>query len=144
VVEQESRDLVEYLRSLGKEVEYLMFPNEGHDVLKFENRVTCYNAITEFFQKYLNPYNPTASFDLNEKEEMAISMITDQDRTHAPKGDLALLAGPRQKHFIVRLKQGEALETHRGILKHDELIGLPWGSMVYSHLGRHSCCWCLH
>jgi pimeloyl-ACP methyl ester carboxylesterase len=55
VVEQESHDLVEYLRSLGKEVEYLMFPNEGHDVLKFENRVTCYNAITEFFEKYLNP-----------------------------------------------------------------------------------------
>jgi pimeloyl-ACP methyl ester carboxylesterase len=55
VVEQESRDLVEYLRSQGKEVEYLMFPNEGHDVLKFENRVTCYNAITEFFQKHLNP-----------------------------------------------------------------------------------------
>jgi pimeloyl-ACP methyl ester carboxylesterase len=55
VVEQESRDLVEYLRSQGKQVEYLMFPNEGHDVLKFENRVTCYNTITEFFQKYLKP-----------------------------------------------------------------------------------------
>jgi dipeptidyl aminopeptidase/acylaminoacyl peptidase len=55
VVEQESHDLVEYLRSLGKEVEYLMFRNEGHDVLKFENRVTCYNSITEFFEKYLNP-----------------------------------------------------------------------------------------
>jgi pimeloyl-ACP methyl ester carboxylesterase len=55
VVEQESRDLVEYLRSQGKDVEYLMFPNEGHDVLKFENRVTCYNGITEFFQKHLKP-----------------------------------------------------------------------------------------
>jgi tRNA (adenine57-N1/adenine58-N1)-methyltransferase catalytic subunit len=65
-----------------------------------------------------------------------IFMITYQDRIHASEGDLALLAGPRQKHFIVRLKQGEALHTHRGILKHDELIGLPWGSMVYSHLGR--------
>ena len=53
VVEQESRDLVEYLRSLGKDVEYLMFENEGHDVLKFENRVTVYNAITDFFKKYL-------------------------------------------------------------------------------------------
>jgi tRNA (adenine57-N1/adenine58-N1)-methyltransferase catalytic subunit len=63
-------------------------------------------------------------------------MAPDVDRTHAREGDLALLAGPRQKHFIVRLKQGEALQTHRGILKHDQLIGLPWGSMVYSHLGR--------
>jgi len=55
VIEQESRDLVEYLRSQGKQVEYLLFPNEGHDVLKFENRVTCYNTITEFFEKYLKP-----------------------------------------------------------------------------------------
>jgi pimeloyl-ACP methyl ester carboxylesterase len=53
VVEQESRDLVEYLRSQGKEVEYLMFEDEGHDVLKFENRVTVYNAITDFFKKHL-------------------------------------------------------------------------------------------
>jgi pimeloyl-ACP methyl ester carboxylesterase len=55
VIEQESRDLVEYLRSLGKEVEYLMFENEGHDVLKHENRVTCYNGITDFFKKHLKP-----------------------------------------------------------------------------------------
>jgi tRNA (adenine57-N1/adenine58-N1)-methyltransferase catalytic subunit len=63
-------------------------------------------------------------------------MAFERNRTQAQEGDLALLAGPRQKHFIVRLKHGEALQTHRGILKHDELIGLPWGSMVYSHLGR--------
>jgi pimeloyl-ACP methyl ester carboxylesterase len=55
VIEQESRDLVEYLRSIGKTVEYLMFENEGHDVLKHENRVTCYNAITEFFRQHLKP-----------------------------------------------------------------------------------------
>ena len=55
VVEPESRDLIAYLRSLGKDVEYLMFENEGHDVLKFENRVRCYETITEFFKKHLNP-----------------------------------------------------------------------------------------
>jgi esterase/lipase len=54
VIEQESRELVEHLRANGKEVEYLMFENEGHDVLKLENRITCYNAITEFFKKQLN------------------------------------------------------------------------------------------
>lgn len=53
VIEQESHDLVEHLRSIGKEVEYLMFENEGHDVLKLENRITCYNTITEFFKKHL-------------------------------------------------------------------------------------------
>jgi pimeloyl-ACP methyl ester carboxylesterase len=53
VIEQESRDLVEHLRKIGKEVDYLMFENEGHDVLKLENRITCYNKITEFFKKHL-------------------------------------------------------------------------------------------
>lgn len=53
VIEQESRDLVEHLRSIGKEVDYLMFENEGHDVLKFENRIACYNTITDFFKKHL-------------------------------------------------------------------------------------------
>lgn len=55
VVERESHDLVEYLRSTGKTVDYLMFENEGHDVLKYENRVRCYEAITHFFVKYLKP-----------------------------------------------------------------------------------------
>ncbi len=55
VIERESRDLVEHLRGEGKQVEYLMFENEGHDVLKFENRVRCYTAITEFFKQNLKP-----------------------------------------------------------------------------------------
>jgi dipeptidyl aminopeptidase/acylaminoacyl peptidase len=55
VIEQESRDLVDHLNGIGKQVEYMMFGNEGHDVLKFENRVTCYNGITDFFKKHLNP-----------------------------------------------------------------------------------------
>jgi len=55
VVEQESRDLVEHLRKLGKDLGYLMFPDEGHDVLTFENRVKCYTEITEFFRKHLKP-----------------------------------------------------------------------------------------
>ncbi len=55
VVEPESRDLVEHLRQIGKQVEYLVFENEGHDVLKYENRIKCYTEITEFFRKYLKP-----------------------------------------------------------------------------------------
>jgi dipeptidyl aminopeptidase/acylaminoacyl peptidase len=55
VVERESHDLVNKLRNKGMQVEYLVFQNEGHDVLKYENRVTCYNSITEFFEKYLEP-----------------------------------------------------------------------------------------
>jgi pimeloyl-ACP methyl ester carboxylesterase len=53
VIEQESRDVVENLRGEGKQIDYLMFEDEGHDVLKFNNRVTVYNAITDFFKKHL-------------------------------------------------------------------------------------------
>lgn len=53
VVEQESRDLIEHLRSIGKTVEFIVYPDEGHDVLKFKNRVHVYTSITEFFRKHL-------------------------------------------------------------------------------------------
>jgi dipeptidyl aminopeptidase/acylaminoacyl peptidase len=55
VVEQESHDLVDGLRGLGKDVEYLVFEDEGHDVLKLPNRVRCYDAITKFFSQQLDP-----------------------------------------------------------------------------------------
>lgn len=55
VVAAESEDLVRELKEKGKPIELLVFENEGHDVLKYENRVTCYNAITDFFAKHLNP-----------------------------------------------------------------------------------------
>jgi dipeptidyl aminopeptidase/acylaminoacyl peptidase len=55
VVEQESHDLVDRLRSQGKDVDYLVFEDEGHDVLKLPNRVRCYEAITDFFREHLAP-----------------------------------------------------------------------------------------
>lgn len=53
----------------------------------------------------------------------------------AREGDLAELVGLRYKHFIITLKAGSKLETHRGILQHDDLIGKVWGTQVFSHLG---------
>lgn len=55
VVAAESEDLVRELKEKGKDIELLIFEDEGHDVLKYENRVRCYNAITDFFGKHLNP-----------------------------------------------------------------------------------------
>jgi dipeptidyl aminopeptidase/acylaminoacyl peptidase len=54
VVEQESRDLVEELRSEGRDVDYLVFEDEGHDVLKLPNRVRCYERIVGFFSEHLS------------------------------------------------------------------------------------------
>jgi tRNA (adenine57-N1/adenine58-N1)-methyltransferase len=58
------------------------------------------------------------------------------DRLHTQIGELAQLVSPTNKSFIIRLAPGEKLETHRGILFHDDLIGKPWGSQVYTHQGR--------
>ncbi len=55
VVESESSDLVAELRGQGKEIDYLVFENEGHDVIKYENKVRCYNQIVEFFCAHLRP-----------------------------------------------------------------------------------------
>jgi dipeptidyl aminopeptidase/acylaminoacyl peptidase len=53
VIERESRDVVEQLQAAGKQVNYLVFEDEGHDVLKYENRITCYTTIAEFFNNFL-------------------------------------------------------------------------------------------
>ena len=57
----------------------------------------------------------------------------DNSITHA--GDLVQLVSPSNKLFIVLLKPGGDLQTHRGVLKFDDLIGIPWGSQVHTHLG---------
>ena len=55
--------------------------------------------------------------------------------TLAQSGDLAELVGLGHKSFIVNLTPGKDIQTHRGVLQHDDLIGKPWGSQVFSHLG---------
>ena len=53
----------------------------------------------------------------------------------AREGDLVQLVGLTHKHFIFHLKTGGDFQSHRGVLKHDDLIGQPYGSQVYSHMG---------
>jgi len=53
----------------------------------------------------------------------------------AQAGDTALLVSAQNKRYMLRLKPGDQLQTHRGIINHADLIGLPWGSKVFSHLG---------
>lgn len=62
-------------------------------------------------------------------------MIDLKLKTHAQPNDLAQLVTPSNKVFIVRLTPGGQLQTHRGYVNYDDLIGLPWGSQVFSHKG---------
>jgi tRNA (adenine57-N1/adenine58-N1)-methyltransferase len=47
-----------------------------------------------------------------------------------------MLTGTGKKEFIFRLDPSAELQTHQGVLRHADLIGIPWGSEVSSHLGR--------
>ncbi len=53
----------------------------------------------------------------------------------AQPDDLALLVGRDRKVFILRLESGAQLHTHRGVVAHDSLIGVPWGTRLSTHLG---------
>lgn len=46
-----------------------------------------------------------------------------------------MLVGLGHKYFIFPLLKGGEYHTHRGLLKHDELFDLPWGSRVFSNTG---------
>ncbi|MBM4423975.1 MAG: tRNA (adenine-N1)-methyltransferase [Chloroflexi bacterium] len=55
---------------------------------------------------------------------------------NASTNDLAQIMDSDGRYFLVRLAPGGRLETHRGVLMHDNLIGVPYGSKILTHLGR--------
>jgi tRNA A58 N-methylase Trm61 len=48
-------------------------------------------------------------------------------------GDFIELIDLNGRFFLVRLQSGATLQTHRGVFKHDELIGKEYGAKVDSH-----------
>jgi tRNA (adenine57-N1/adenine58-N1)-methyltransferase catalytic subunit len=51
------------------------------------------------------------------------------------EGDLVQLVSPTNKIYLVRLIAGGQLHTHRGVINFDPIVGIPWGSHVYTHTG---------
>jgi tRNA (adenine57-N1/adenine58-N1)-methyltransferase len=56
---------------------------------------------------------------------------------HTKSGDLVMIVSHDQKRTFVRLESGKEFQTHRGVMQHDDLIDIPWGSEIQSHLGIH-------
>ena len=50
-------------------------------------------------------------------------------------GDRIQLTGPKGKLNTITLESGKVFHTHRGILSHDDIIGLPDGSVVTNNVG---------
>ena len=53
VKQAESDQIVEAMRSAGKPVEYVLYPDEGHGFARPENRIQFYAIAEEFLAKYL-------------------------------------------------------------------------------------------
>ena len=53
VVKAESDQMVETLRGLGREVEYVIFPDEGHGFTKRINLLRAYSLTANFFERHL-------------------------------------------------------------------------------------------
>ena len=62
-------------------------------------------------------------------------MVWNSKGSIAQAGDMVQLVGLSFKSFIFVLEPGKELHTHRGVIKHDDLIGIAWGTQVFSHMG---------
>ncbi|NLT74575.1 MAG: tRNA (adenine-N1)-methyltransferase [Chloroflexi bacterium] len=51
-------------------------------------------------------------------------------------GERVLLLSPRGKQMLVTIHDGERLHTHKGLIEHSDVIGIPYGSPVRSHTGE--------
>jgi dipeptidyl aminopeptidase/acylaminoacyl peptidase len=54
----EAEQIVDNLKRRGRPVEYLLFEDEGHGVVKLANRIKAYGAIAEFLDKHLGARDP--------------------------------------------------------------------------------------
>lgn len=63
------------------------------------------------------------------------SLLKTDDSSVAKNGDLIQLVGLRHKSFIFTLIEGGEFQSHRGVIKHDNLIGQAWGTQIFSHNG---------
>lgn len=63
VLQVESDEIVAAAEANGVPVEYIVFPDEGHGILKKENKIRGYEAILGFLDRYLKEGDATASTD---------------------------------------------------------------------------------
>jgi dipeptidyl aminopeptidase/acylaminoacyl peptidase len=55
----EADQMVESLRRRGSPVEYLLFDDEGHGIVKLPNRIKAYTAVADFLDKHLALSSPS-------------------------------------------------------------------------------------
>jgi len=54
----ESEQIVERVRGAGGTVEFLHYPDEGHQISKLANRIDSFTRMADFLERYLRPSSP--------------------------------------------------------------------------------------
>ncbi|MGD8458097.1 MAG: tRNA (adenine-N1)-methyltransferase [Anaerolineales bacterium] len=58
------------------------------------------------------------------------------DQSHTKYGDLVQLVTGRDNSFLIRLEEGKVFQSHHGLIPHEDLNNILWGSRIQSHLGK--------
>ncbi|MEK6222560.1 MAG: tRNA (adenine-N1)-methyltransferase [Chloroflexota bacterium] len=56
-----------------------------------------------------------------------------ENKTVLQFGDLVQLVGEKNISFIIFLSADQQFQSHHGILEHNEIVGIKWGSRVKTH-----------
>jgi tRNA (adenine57-N1/adenine58-N1)-methyltransferase len=80
------------------------------------------------------PARPLASPPVSEPRTTVDAPVPARGGPFRP-GDRVQLTDPKGRHYTVVLEAGAEYHTHRGGLRHDDLIGKPEGSLVVSPVG---------
>ena len=64
VPQKESDQIVSALKKSGKEVQYILFPDEGHSIRNWQNKITFYRELEDFFAEHLG--GRSGGFDVYE------------------------------------------------------------------------------
>lgn len=51
-------------------------------------------------------------------------------------GDLVMLVSPQGKRYVRKLREGETMQTHYGLLDHETVLRAGYGETVHTHLGH--------
>ncbi|GAA3817654.1 tRNA (adenine-N1)-methyltransferase [Sphaerisporangium flaviroseum] len=95
----------------------------------------CYQYWTPRANLFLTgPSSPSGRTVRHEWAAVAYSLARMGFRRHGPfqPGDQVQLTDPKDKRHTVTLREGAVFHTHKGSIPHDDLIGLPEGSVVRS------------
>jgi tRNA (adenine57-N1/adenine58-N1)-methyltransferase len=58
------------------------------------------------------------------------------DKIRTKYGDLVQLVTDRDNSFIFRLDAGKVFQSHHGLIPHEDINDILWGSRIKSHLGK--------